>query len=105
MKSFGGAGLIASALVISAVWPARADDFYRGKAIDVIVASAPAGGYDIYARLVARHMGRYLPGHPSFVVQNMPGAGGVRATQFLFNVARKDGTVIGVIGREAPLIP
>jgi tripartite-type tricarboxylate transporter receptor subunit TctC len=98
--------IIAAALLFIGAAPlARADDFYRGKTIDVIVASAPAGGYDIYARLLARHMGRYLPGNPSFIVQNMPGAGGVRATQFLFNVARKDGTVIGVIGREAPLIP
>jgi tripartite-type tricarboxylate transporter receptor subunit TctC len=91
--------------LISAVLPARADDFYRGKSIDVIVASAPGGGYDLYARLVGRYMGKYIPGNPTFVVQDMPGAGGVRATQFLFNVARRDGTVIGVIAREAPLIP
>jgi tripartite-type tricarboxylate transporter receptor subunit TctC len=92
-------------LLISAVQPTQADEFYRGKSIDVIVASAPGGGYDLYARLLARYMSRSLPGNPTFVVQNMPGAGGVRATQFLFNVAPKDGTVIGVIPREAPLIP
>ena len=106
MKARNHISIISSALLlIGAASSARADDFYRGKTIDVIVASAPAGGYDLYARLLARHMGKYLPGNPTFVVQNMPGAGGVRATQFLFNVARKDGTVIGVIAREAPLIP
>src|SRR5262245_30724479 len=95
----------AGVLFIGPASPAQTDDFYRGKSIEVIVASAPAGGYDLYARLLARHMGRHLPGNPSFIVQNMPGAGGVRATQFLFNVARRAGTVIGVISREAPLIP
>src|SRR5262245_49808999 len=103
MKSGNCISIISSALVlVGAVSSARPDDFYRGKTIDLIVASAPAGGYDLYARLLARHMGRHIPGSPTFVVQNMPGAGGVRATQFLFNVARKDGTVIGVITRDAP---
>jgi tripartite-type tricarboxylate transporter receptor subunit TctC len=106
MKTGNCISVIWSALLlIGAASSVRADDFYRSKSIDVVVASAPAGGYDLYARLLARHMGKYLPGNPAFVVQNMPGAGGVRATQFLSNVARRDGTVIGVIGREAPLIP
>jgi tripartite-type tricarboxylate transporter receptor subunit TctC len=106
MKRTGRTWVILLAmLLVPIAWPAQADDFYRGKTIDVIVASAPAGGYDLYARLLGRHMGKYLPGNPTFVVQNMPGAGGVRAAQFLSNVARKDGTVIGVITREAPLIP
>jgi tripartite-type tricarboxylate transporter receptor subunit TctC len=106
MKTVNCTWIISSALLaIGAASSAQADEFYRGKSIDVIVASAPGGGYDLYARLLARYMGRYLPGNPTFVVQDMPGAGGVRATQFLFNVARRDGTVIGIIAREAPLIP
>jgi tripartite-type tricarboxylate transporter receptor subunit TctC len=91
-------------LAVAAV-PASAQDFYRGKTIDIIVATSPAGGYDQYARLLARHMGKHIPGNPNFVVQNMPGAGGIRAANYLFNVARKDGTVFAVINRETPLIP
>jgi tripartite-type tricarboxylate transporter receptor subunit TctC len=87
------------------VTPAAAQDFYRGKTIDIIVSTSPAGGYDSYARLVARHMGKHIPGNPSFVVQNMPGAGGLRAANYLFNVARKDGTAMAVVTREAPLVP
>jgi tripartite-type tricarboxylate transporter receptor subunit TctC len=85
--------------------PATAQDFYRGKSIDVIVATSPAGGYDQYARLLARHMGKHIPGNPAFVVQNMPGAGGIRAANYLYNVARKDGTVFAVINRETALVP
>jgi len=92
-------------LLAAAADPAPAQDFYRGKTIDIIVATSPAGGYDQYARLLARHMGKHIPGNPNFVVQNMPGAGGIRAANYLFNVARKDGTVIAIINRETPLIP
>lgn len=92
-------------MLLAASGPATAQEFYRGKTIDIIVATSPAGGYDQYARLLARHMGRHIPGNPNFVVQNMPGAGGIRAANYLFNVARKDGTVIAIINRETPLIP
>jgi tripartite-type tricarboxylate transporter receptor subunit TctC len=92
-------------LLAVATAPAKAQDFYRGKSIDIIVATSPAGGYDQYARLLARHMGKHIPGNPSFVVQNMPGAGGVRAANYLYNVARKDGTVFAIINRETALIP
>src|ERR1700754_5229675 len=95
----------AAMLLTAAARPAAAQEFYRGKTIDIIVASPPAGGYDQYARLLARHMGKHIPGNPTFVVQNMPGAGGVRTANFLFNVARKDGTVFGVVTREIALNP
>lgn len=87
--------------------PAGASDierFYQGKRMQVIVGSGAGGGYDNYARQVARHLGRFIPGAPSFVVQNMPGAGGVVAANFVANVAPKDGTVIAATQREVPLI-
>src|SRR4051795_13515788 len=69
--------------------------FYKGRQITVIVGSSPGGGYDIYARLLARHMGKYIPGNPSIVVSNMPGAGSNAAVAHIYNVAPKDGTFIG----------
>jgi tripartite-type tricarboxylate transporter receptor subunit TctC len=86
---------------------ARADsvgDFYKGKLIKVIVGFASGGGYDVYARLLARHFGKYIPGNPSLVVQNMPGAGGQRAANFVYTAAPKDGTTIGIFSRDTPLL-
>src|SRR4051812_45918029 len=68
--------------------------FYRGKQIDLIIGSAPGGGYDAYARLVARHMGKYIPGNPTLVPKNMPGAGSARAAAYLYKIAPKDGTAL-----------
>jgi len=77
--------------------PAAADEpFYKGKTISLIIASNASGGYDTYGRLLARHMGAHLAGNPGFVVQNMPGAGGIRAANHLYHVAAQDGTVIGI---------
>jgi tripartite-type tricarboxylate transporter receptor subunit TctC len=77
--------------------PAHAQEaFYKGRTVSLIVASNASGGYDSYGRLLARHMGRHLAGSPLFVVQNMPGGGGIRAANHLYNVAAKDGTVIGI---------
>jgi tripartite-type tricarboxylate transporter receptor subunit TctC len=76
---------------------AHADDpFYRGKTVSLIVGSNASGGYDTYGRLLAHHMGKHIAGHPAFVVQNMPGAGGLRSANHLYNVAAKDGGVIGI---------
>jgi tripartite-type tricarboxylate transporter receptor subunit TctC len=99
-------GLIIATLAACAA-PAAADDiekFYQGKRIQLIVGSGAGGGYDTYARQVARHLGRFIPGAPVFVVQNMPGAGGVVAANYVANVAPKDGTVINATQREVPLI-
>jgi tripartite-type tricarboxylate transporter receptor subunit TctC len=71
--------------------------YYQGKQITVIVGNPAGGGYDVYARLLARHMPKYLPGQPAFIVQNMPGAGSINAAQHLANVAAKDGTAMGVL--------
>ena len=68
--------------------------FYKGRQITVVVGSSPGGGYDIYARLMARHMGKHIPGNPTMLVTNMPGAGSNAAVAHVYNVAPKDGTVI-----------
>jgi tripartite-type tricarboxylate transporter receptor subunit TctC len=97
----------ALALAVLAASQARADtvaDFYRGKQINLIVGYGPGGGYDVYARLVGRHLGRHVPGQPSVLVQNMPGAGSLRAVNFLYNVAMRDGTVLAHFARNMPLI-
>lgn len=78
--------------------PARADavsDFYRGRTIEIVVGAGAGGGYDVNARLLARHLGRFVPGGPNVVVNNMPGGGGIAAANFLYNVAAKNGLVLG----------
>ena len=88
------AGLMAAAFPVAA----RADDvsdFYRGRTIEILVGAGAGGGYDLNARLLARHLGRFIPGNPAVIVNNMPGGGGITATNFLFNVAPKNGLVLG----------
>jgi tripartite-type tricarboxylate transporter receptor subunit TctC len=80
-------------------------EFYKGKQLTMIIGSAPGGAYDGWARVIAHHMGKHIPGNPTFVPQNMPGAGTLIAANHLYSVAPKDGTVIGGISREAPLAP
>ncbi len=91
-------GFFLSAL-LAAIPQAQAQEepFFKDKTIRIIVGSAPGGGYDAYARLVGDHMRRHIPGSPQIVVQNMPGAGSLVATNHIANVAPKDGTVIGAI--------
>jgi tripartite-type tricarboxylate transporter receptor subunit TctC len=72
-------------------------DFYRGKTVRLIVGFGPGGGFDTYSRAIGRHLGRFIPGSPTVVVENMPGAGSMLAANHLYNVAPKDGTVIGNI--------
>jgi tripartite-type tricarboxylate transporter receptor subunit TctC len=84
--------------VIALASPSRAADFYEGKVVTIVVGFTPGGTYDQMARLYARHMPRFLPGKPTIVVQNMPGAGSLVATTHLANNAARDGTVLGVIG-------
>jgi tripartite-type tricarboxylate transporter receptor subunit TctC len=74
-------------------------EFYAGKTITLVVGSDAGGGYDANARAMARHFGRHVPGNPSIVVKNMPGAGSIVAANFIYNAAPKDGTVIGLIQR------
>ncbi|HEY4135879.1 MAG TPA: hypothetical protein VGO34_11765 [Alphaproteobacteria bacterium] len=89
-------------LCVCAALPAQAqsaNDFYKGKQMTIIVGSAPGGGYDATARLFARFIGQHIPGTPNVIVQNMPGAGSLTATNNLYNLAPKDGTTIGVVQR------
>ena len=80
-------------------------DFYRGKTIAITVGAAAGGGYDIYARLVARQLGKYIPGNPAVIVQNIPGAGGNKAASYVALQAPKDGTAIGAIQPSSILHP
>lgn len=74
-------------------------DFYKGKRISMYVGSEAAGGYNAYARHVTRHIGKYIPGDPSFIVQNMPGGGGLKMISYLYTIAAKDGTAMGTVQR------
>ena len=80
-------------------------DFYRGKTIELAIAGAPAGGYDVAARTLANHYGRHIPGNPTVIVKNMPGAAGLIVTNYLYNVAKRDGTVIGMPTSNVPIEP
>lgn len=105
-KTLGGVALAAAGLSLAGM-PASADpigDFYGGKTIKLIVSSAPGGGYDAYGRTFARHFGKHLAGDPTIVVVNMPGAGGVVAANYIYNVAPQDGTIIGEIQRTVPMV-
>src|SRR5262245_40772260 len=75
---------------------AAAQDFYKGKTISIITGFSPGGGFDINARLLARHMSRHIPGNPTIVVQNMPGAGSITSVHYLDNGAAKDGTALNI---------
>jgi tripartite-type tricarboxylate transporter receptor subunit TctC len=81
------------------------EDFYKGKSISLSIGFDTGGGYDIYARLLSRHMGKHIPGRPAIVPQNMPGAGSLRAAQHLFSLAPKDGTALGTFGRQMGIAP
>ena len=96
--------LAVAALAAQQVLADDVADFYKGKRINLIVGYGPSGGYDSNARVLARYLPKYIPGNPNIVVQNMPGAGSIRATNFIYNVAPKDGTTIGTFGRNTPLL-
>ena len=93
-----------SPLTVSQAQEAR-DQFYVGKTISIIVGSTAGGGYDFNARVLARHLGKQIPGTPSVIVQNMPGAGSLAAANHVYNVAQQDGTVIGSVQRTIPFEP
>ena len=100
--------LLSFSLALAFAGPGRADsvsDFYRGRSINVLVGYSVGGGYDTYARVVARHMGKHIPGNPTMLPQNMPGAGSLRAVNYLFNAAPKDGTAIATFGRGLAMEP
>jgi tripartite-type tricarboxylate transporter receptor subunit TctC len=91
---------------LTAAGAQTAEEFYRGKRELILITSSSAGGgYDQYSRLLARYMSKYLPGNPNIVVQNTVGGGGIRAANYMYNVAAKDGTVYGLIDRGMPTAP
>jgi tripartite-type tricarboxylate transporter receptor subunit TctC len=104
-SGYAVAGIVAWLAVLLAT-AARAEpvaEFYRGKQISLVTSASVGGGYDQYARLLAKHMPRHIPGEPNIIVQNMVGAEGLRAANFLYNVAPQDGTVIGGLSRNTGL--
>jgi tripartite-type tricarboxylate transporter receptor subunit TctC len=99
-------GLIAAAIAASSA--ARADtvaDFYRGSTLRLLSSSGASSGYTLWARFIARHLPRHLPGEPTIVVQSMVGAGGLLLSNYMYNVAPKDGREIATVPREAPTLP
>src|SRR5262245_24724788 len=95
-------GIIAG-IVLLAGGPATANDFYAGKTVNFIVGTDVGGGFSIYARALSRHLGRFIPGNPTVVMKNMPGAGGATASSYFYRIAPKDGTVIGSVAPNAIL--
>lgn len=96
------AGLLGLAGAVLPTW-VGAEEFYRGKTVNVYIGFAPGGSYDFYGRMIARHIGKHLPGEPTAIPQSMPGAGSLRAANFLYTVAPKDGTAIGIVSQTLPL--
>ena len=109
MNTFKGLAVATCAealCLVSAPQEVSADaiaDFYKGKRVKYIQSSPPGGGYDTYGRTLARHMPKHIAGHPTFIVQNMPGAGGILAANFIYNIAPQDGSVIGGVQRTVPM--
>jgi tripartite-type tricarboxylate transporter receptor subunit TctC len=95
-----------TALAAAGAPPAAAQaDALAGKSVQMIIGFGPGGGYDLWARTLGRHIGKHLPGNPNVVPQNMPGAGSYTAASYIFNIAPKDGSVLGIIARDAALGP
>ena len=102
------AAVALASIIGAAAAPAMAagvDAFYKGRTVNLIIGYSVGGGYDLYARTVARHLGDHIPGHPTVVPQNMPGAGSLKAVMYLYGAAAKDGTVIGTFGRTEAVAP
>ena len=99
--------LVAALLILAArpAWSQTEEPFYKGKTIHLTLSAGVAGGYAIYGRAFAEHLPDHLAGKPTIVVESMEGAGGLRATNYLFNAAPKDGTVLGLVHAQAPLAP
>ena len=99
------ATVVAQLLFVATANAEHGTEFYRGRNVELDVSSSVGGGYDAYARMLARYLGKHIPGHPAVVPENMPGAGGLRASNFLYSAAPKDGSVIGTFSRSIPTMP
>jgi tripartite-type tricarboxylate transporter receptor subunit TctC len=100
--------IVAVALLASLPFAAQAQtpaEFYKGKQVSLYIGFSAGGGYDLYARTLARHMGKHIPGNPQVVPKNMDGAGSLRASNFIYEAAPRDGTAFGASGRATPMSP
>ena len=106
MLSFTKSAIAAAAMALAGASASAQsiEDFYKSNPLRIIVGYDNGGGYDVYARILARHIGRHLPGNPSVIVQNMPGAGSLVAVNYLYNLAPKDGSTIGTFARNMPVL-
>lgn len=103
-----GTGVLTALTALSLTTAVQADsvaDFYKGKTLTMVVPSGSGGTFHIYAQIAARHLGRHIPGNPTIVTQNRPGAGGVKAASYMANAAPKDGTVIAEINPGSIIVP
>ncbi|MEA2907753.1 MAG: hypothetical protein QOI12_5140 [Alphaproteobacteria bacterium] len=106
VPSFSARTIVVAALALAclvAAGDAKAQDFYAGKSINLYIGQGPGGGYDLYGRLVARHIGRFIPGNPLIVPQNMPGAGGLKVANYLYQAAAQDGTALAISAEAVAL--
>jgi tripartite-type tricarboxylate transporter receptor subunit TctC len=97
--------IVMASFIAGAVFsvPAQAADYYAGKLLRIIVGTPPGGGYDAYGRLVGRYIANYIPGKPTVIVSNMPGASGTKAASYLYSIAPKDGTTIATFNKSMPV--
>jgi tripartite-type tricarboxylate transporter receptor subunit TctC len=104
-RHFITAGLLGAGVILAATCAQAQSvaDFYRGKTVNVLIGVGVGGEYDLQARLVARHIGKHIPGNPTVIPRNMPGGGSLVAANHIFNVAPKDGTTLGLIVPTAPI--
>src|SRR4051812_44492530 len=103
MKSFCMTAAAFAGVLLSCASSQAQEDFYRGKRINLVIGYGTGGGYDTYARLLARFIGNHIPGRPNIIAQNMPGAGSRGAANWLFNVAPRDGTAIAMLSQSTPI--
>lgn len=100
-----GLGMALACPTVTSVGAQPASEFYKGKTIEMHIGYTSGGGYDVYGRIVARHMGKHIPGNPQIVPKNTPGAGSLRAANWLYAAAPKDGTAIATVARGAAFDP
>src|SRR5258705_9578828 len=105
-RALSGLAAMPLVLALTAIAGAQSPaDFYKGKTVDLHIGYSAGGAYDLYARMIARHLGKHIPGSPQVVPKNMEGAGSLRLANWLYNVAPKDGLVFGTIGRGTGFDP
>jgi tripartite-type tricarboxylate transporter receptor subunit TctC len=99
------AGVLATAVVTSPALATGVEEFYKGRTVSLVIGYSVGGGYDLYGRLLARHIAKYIPGRPTIVPQNLTGAGSLRAANYLYSAAPRDGSVFGTFGRTIATTP